>query len=312
MKMGDFKNVKLKTIFKIIVSVGLLLFLLFKVNLKEVVNLFLTIPFSVLAILFLLTFIIFLIKAIKWGILLRSININIKLIEIFKVVLIGIFYGMITPAKIGDFLKCYHIDYSKSDVIPTILWDRIIDIAVLILLSILSVFLFFRDWTIIHVVLLLTVTFVSIILLITNQKTIAFFTNILKIPEGTRKKFIDNMIEIRGNKKAILMVFAWTLCFYIILMIISICILRSFDPRMELSIVFFVPVIILVANIPVTISGLGLREYAAILCFTTVNQPAAIGFAFSLTLFTITSLFPGIIGYILHLNYENIKDLNTR
>ena len=303
---------RFKTTLKIIVSAALLLFLLFKVNLKEVVNLFLTIPFSVLAILFLLTFIIFLIKAIKWGILLKSININIKLIEIFKIVLIGIFYGMITPAKIGDFLKCYHIDYSKSDVIPTILWDRIIDIAVLILLSILSVFLFFRDWTIIHVVFLLTVTFVSIIILITNQKTIAFFTNLLKIPEGTRKKFIENMIKIRGNKKAILMVFAWTLCFYIVLMIISICILRSFDPRMELSIVFFVPVIILVANIPVTISGLGLREYAAILCFTTVNQPTAIGFAFSLTLFTITSLFPGIIGYILHLNYENIEDLNTR
>lgn len=303
---------RFKTTLKIIVSAALLLFLIFKVDLKEVVNLFLTIPFSVLVILFLLTFIIYLIKAIKWGILLRSININIKLIEIFKIVLIGIFYGMITPAKIGDFLKCYHIELSKSDVISSILWDRIIDIAVLIFLSNLSVFLFFRDRLIIYLMFFLTVTFIVVFLLITNQKIITFFADLLKIPEGAQKNFIAKMTEIRRNKKTILNVFAWTICFYIVVMVISICILRSFDPRIEHSIVFFVPMIILVANVPITISGLGLREYAAIVCFSTVNQSAAIGFTFSLALFIITELFPGIIGYTLHLSQENIKDLNPR
>lgn len=303
---------RFKTTLKIIVSAALLLFLLFKVNLEEVANLFFKIPVSMLAILFLLTFIIFLIKAIKWGILLKSININIKLIEIFKITLIGAFYGIITPAKIGDFLKCYHIELSKSEVISTILWDRIIDIGVLILLSNVSVFLLFRDRPIIYTILFLTVIFIVVFLLITNQKIITFFANLLKIPEGAQKNFIDKMTEIRRNKKTILNVFAWTICFYIVVMVISLSILRSFDPRIELSIVFFVPMIILVANVPITISGLGLREYVAIFCFTTVNQPIAIGFTFSLALFIITDLFPGIIGYILHLNYENIKDLNPR
>ncbi len=301
------ENIVSKTILKIIVSAALLLFLLFKVNLKEVANLFLTISLPVLAILFLLTFIIFLIKAIKWGILLKSININIKLIEIYKLTLIGVFYGMITPAKIGDFLKCHHIEYSKSEVISTILWDRIIDIAVLILLSNLSVFLFFRDRPIIYIMLILTVVFTVVFLLITNQKIIALFANLLKIPEGAQKNFIDKMTEIRGNKKTILNVFAWTIWFYIVVMVISICILRSFDPRMDISIVFFVPVIILVANVPITISGLGLREYAAVLCFTAVSGDATLGFTFSITLFIATTVIPGIIGYLIHLKEDSIK-----
>lgn len=289
----------LKIIFKITVSAGLLLFLLFKVDLKEVVDLFLMISFPMLAIILLLTFIIYLIKAIKWRILLISINTDVKLIEIFKITMVGAFYSMITPAKIGDFLKCYHLEHSKSDVIPTIMWDRIIDVAVLILLSNLSIFLFFRDLTIMGVTFLLTVTFVSTVLLITNQKIIAFFANIFKIPTKTRKNFIDKMIEIRGNKKAILNVFAWTLCFYSILIIISMCILRSFDSRIDLSIAFFVPIIILTANIPITISGLGLREYATILCFTAVSENATLGFTFSVTLFIVTTVIPGIIGYLL-------------
>ena len=305
---------KSKIIFKITVSVGLLLFLLFRVNLEEVVNLFLTIPFPMLVLLFLLTFVSYLIKAIKWRILLRSININIKLIEVFKITLVGTFYGLLTPAKSGDFLKCYHTKFSKSDVLPTIVWDRIIDIATLIVLSNVSAFLFFRDrhQPIAHILLFLTLMFTVIFLLTTNQKFISFFTNLLKIPEGAQKSFIDKMTEIRGNKTTILNVFAGTLTFYIIVAVISLCILRSFDPRINLSIVFFVPIIILVANVPITISGLGLREYIAILCFTTIDQPIAIGFTFSLTLFIITDLVPGILGYILYLNYENTKDMNPR
>jgi hypothetical protein len=37
------------------------------------------------------------------------------------------------------------------------------------------------------------------------------------------------------------------------------------------------------------------------LCFTAVSEDATLGFTFSVTLFIVTTIIPGIIGYLIYL-----------
>ena len=291
-----------RTILKIIFTLSLLLVLLIKIPIGDVISILL--DANRLLLLISISFVpaAYVIKAVKWDILLKHVRIKINFFTILKVILIGTFYGMLTPGRVGEIAKSYYLGHKKSITIPTILWDRLIDIFTLILLSFFSfLFLFSDEILLIELILALICLFVMFIFLITNPKIITFFIKLIKLPDESKDSYLDTMRMILNSKKVLFKVFIWSFCYYLIISILALIALKALDFDINTLLFFAVPMLILVGNLPITISGLGLRELVSVLCFTALGEEASIGFSFSILVFIMTMVIPGIIGgcYIL-------------
>jgi uncharacterized membrane protein YbhN (UPF0104 family) len=94
------------------------------------------------------------------------------------------------------------------------------------------------------------------------------------------------------GKSVLLSILYYCICYLICFFI---CLSAGFNPIVLITF----PIIILMGNIPITISGLGLRESVGSLLFIYLGDTAANGFVFAFLIFIIITLIPGIFGYIL-------------
>ena len=86
-----------------------------------------------------------------------------------------------------------------------------------------------------------------------------------------------------------------TVWYYTLSYVIGYLILLSLN--IDTFAVITLPIIVLIGNMPITISGLGLRESVAALCFVLLGIDGMYGFSFSLIQFGIITLIPGLVGY---------------
>ncbi|WP_279385207.1 lysylphosphatidylglycerol synthase transmembrane domain-containing protein [Methanosarcina barkeri] len=85
----------------------------------------------------------YLIKAIKWKSLLDCINVQIPVKRSLEIILMGNFYGALTPGRAGEVSRAFYLDTENSRSIPTVVMDRVIDMVCLLVLSVLSIAFFF-------------------------------------------------------------------------------------------------------------------------------------------------------------------------
>ena len=287
-----------KTVSKIILTLFLLSVLLIKINPKNIFSVLINTNISLLfASLFLIP-ILYLIRSLKWNILLKHIGVKRNFPLVMKVVLIGTFYGMITPGRSGELMRSFYIGDKKSKTVPTVILEKLIDIFTLIILSILAILVFFSNLTALYIVLTIAVLLIIVVAIITNRKIVGSFAKMLNISAESYDNYLDVMRDIGRDKRCMSKIFALTLCYYAVSFIPAALVLKALNPGINMLLVFSLPIIILLGNVPITISGLGLREFVAVLCFKTLGDASSLGFSFSIVWFIIITLIPGIIGYI--------------
>ena len=242
--------------------------------------------------------ILYIIRTYKWSILLDSIKIKKPFVNLFKILIIGVFYGLVTPGKVGEIGRAFHLDEKKSVTIPTILIEKIIDIVILVLLSLLTVIFFFNDYSAFKYIILIC-AFVVLLgtWLLTKKRFIYLITKPFKIKDENVDIYVDKFMKLVKDKGVMFKVTILTICYYLIVYILATFLLLSLD--VNTLAVITLPLIILLGNVPITISGLGLRESVATICFILLGENGAYGFSFSILLFLSITLLPGIFGYFL-------------
>lgn len=299
------------------ISATILLFSLaiFKLNIPEMLNMLANSNFILITISLVFIPVLYWIRVLKWNTLLQSVCLKYSLFTVFRVLLIGMFYGLITPGKSGEVIRAYYLDSEKSITIPTIIWDKLIDIFVLIVLSVLSILLLFYNTDLLFVAIFLIIIFFFIIFIFLNKKLIYYFLSLININRNSAKQFIETIHIIKKEKVLLLKLFTLSVCYYLFALIMSFILLKALKSDINLYTVFILPIIVLVGNIPITISGLGLREYVSVVCFKILGESAAIGFSFSILIFLIITFIPGLIGYVFILKETQQKknmEHNTR
>lgn len=284
---------------KIFITLGLMLYLLTKINLKTINSILIEMNHSLL--IFTIPFIVsmYLIKTKKWHILLYCIDLKISFYDALKIVLIGTFYGALTPGKAGEISRSFYLNYPKSKTIPTIILDRIVDVFCLLILSVLSLTFFFNDSSIIYLVSLITILFIFGTIIAINKKTVSFIFRFFKQTNESKENYIYTMKKIIGNKKILLYEITLTFSFYTIFLFVYWIILKSLDPALNDIIIFSLPIIIILGNIPISISGLGVREFVTVMIFSMLNEDASYGFSFSILIYVLTMLIPGLMGALI-------------
>jgi uncharacterized protein (TIRG00374 family) len=273
---------KWKNIRKIIplIGVGLFIYILIRFNITgalqqiEKVNIF----WIVLAIF--ATFIFFITQTIKWYVIARKQKISIPFIDAFKINLISSFYGFVTPSKIGsvmriDYLNRYNGNTGKG--LSNFIIDKVLDLSSLFILTLVFGFLLYRSlissnyWYLIIIFFAVMIVVSLIFYSKKNSKPILKFIHKRFVPQKLKersKELFDSFYQDIPSLGFLSFVFVINLINWIVdyvgiyFMALALGIHISYIPFLVIMIIST-----LVAQIPITINGLGTREYTLINLF---------------------------------------------
>jgi uncharacterized protein (TIRG00374 family) len=290
-----------KTIGKAVVSFGLMFYLISKLDINAIYETFVQMDIVLLSFSLPFIIIMYLIKAKKWQALLNCINIRIPVRRSLEIILIGTFYGALTPGRAGEVSRAFYLNAESSRSIPTVIMDRIIDMVCLLILSALSIVLFFNDRNLIYLMGLVMAIFISGTVLITNERIVTHVFGMFSQSTEYKENYLRTIREIAGNKKVIFSVFSLTLGYYFLNLIVYWIVIKSLNPALNSLLTFSLPIIVVLGNFPISISGFGVRELVSVTIFNLLNESSAYGFSCSVILYFLTSLTPAIFGFILTL-----------
>lgn len=295
---------KLTNVIKIIVSLGLLIFILTRLEWKKLIyeikatNYFFLIPAT------LLYFIAILLSAYRWVIFLKLRGIQLSLLQALKFYLISIFAGNFLPSGGLDIVRALYAGRgsSVSVALAATFIDRLAGFyAILFYLILAAITLSMKakallKLTIIGILLLLAFN----LLLFTKQ----FYTwvNTIKRTRITIPiiKFLNSIYDFRSEWPVILKMFPVSILIQLCFSLVPIVMSPGLNVKIPfLESILLLPIINFVIMIPITVSGLGLREGAFIILYGDL-----IGREKSLLLslfYYLTSIILSIIGWVLFL-----------
>lgn len=252
----------------------------------------------------------FLLIGKRWKLLMNTQNINYSYKESLVMYTMGYTLGVITPGKLGELIKFYYLKkdgYPLFKSIIVILLDRGIDLVLLLIIASVSLFKLLHN--IVYISILLIIIFAILIFIVSaNQKLLDKFINGL-IPKKVISSAIINYNKLYVDFEKpslyqscliIALSFAITSTSFIG------CYLLAYSLNIDISFIDLVAcysVSTVVALIPISIYGIGIRDISMITLFSIFGLSKESAIAFS-TLCVICYLLSGLIcGIILSFTY---------
>jgi len=302
---------KLSNLIKIAVSLGLLILILTRLKWSTIIHEIKAANYIFLIPATLLYFIAILLSAYRWIIFLKLRSIVLTLSQALKYYLISIFAGNFLPSGGLDVVRAIYA--GKGGKVSIALAATFIDrlsgfYAILFYLVIAAITLTMKtkallNITIIGILLLLAIN----LLLFTKQ----FYEMVNKVKRNKITtpilKFLNSIYEYRNEWPLILKTLPISILIQLLFSLVPIVI--SFGLKVKLPIgesILLLPIINFVMMIPVTISGLGLREGAFIILYgDLIGKEKALLLSL---LYYLTSVIISLIGWVLFLFDKPEKD----
>lgn len=253
------------------------------------------------------------IKAFRWRGLLQSMHIKYGIWPAFLAYLGSIFIGLLTPGRLGEFVKVLHL--SKDREVPagrawaSVLVDRIFDLSALLIFG-GAALISLGDDTLGGATIALSLPFIVLVAALyffLNDRTFATIQVI-----GRKNSFLGRAVfqdsgwlsELRGGFQqisvprllgsSILTVAAYGIFFtqcYLLVRALSL-------PIGFLQVSYAVALGSLVTLLPVSVSGLGTREAAIVAYLGNSGIPVESALVFSLSVFLTFYVAGGLIGSV--------------
>jgi glycosyltransferase 2 family protein len=245
-----------------------------------------------------------LIKCYRWHLLINR-NENIGFTDAVRSFLAGNALGIITPARVGELGRVAYLPVkNKGRFLGLVILDKIFDMLSFVALAVIgSVIVLGTEMAAILLIML-----VASALVLLNLKRISRF--VLNNDLLSRVKQLKPLAEA-------MTIGAPAVAYYQVLALASACVsilqcyllVNAFQPA-DFSTVFFTfPLIILTNIVPVTISGLGVREGAAVLLLSGFGISGTTAFSSAFLIYFIDNFIPSLFGVYfvttLKLNRDN-------
>lgn len=294
-----------------IIGIALLVYILAKVGISQIFD-----EISKANLLFLLVAMFFVFLSLitgtlKWFIIAHKQKIKIPFWKAFRINLTCLFYGFITPSKIGsvirsDYLKKYNKNHLGKGVSNYVL-DKILDLCSLVFLAVVFSFAF-RNLISINYFYFAIGGFILLtsLLIIFRDKNRSksilkiFYRLIPKKMKNKARNGFYSFYEDMPKKRYFILFFLFNVVNWIVIYTITFFVGISLG--INLSFFYFLailPIATLVGQIPITISGLGTREATMIGLFGLLGIGAAKIFSMSIISLFIGGIIPAIIGSLL-------------
>ena len=258
----------------------------------------------------------------------QSIQYNLK--DSFIVYLAGIYVGIVTPGRLGEFLKAVYLKSDKgislSKGMSSVLVDRLFDLYLLIILGLIGIWKFDILGKLSNTSLFLLIIFVLFPLIILNKQLMGKVIGLIykfvikkkaQLRDKIEERFEDfyNGINQLINLKLIFSAFLTCLSysvFFIQCYLIAIAMGISIN---FITITLFMAISNLISFIPISISGLGTRDAILIYLFSLIdlNPELAVSYAFLvfITFFVCGGLMGGVAWLIRPPNPVHVREGNA-
>lgn len=321
------KRTKMKIKETILVLVGVVLFAILLINadtnkLIETLSL-IRIDFLVYSIL--ANTVVTLIKVFKWKIIV-DFKSKIGFIEAIQYFLIGFFFSILTPGRIGDLMRAKYLRKKTGTAysITSVIVDRIIDIGLLLLFGFVALILttrVFGETFDINLIAIALTLFAASILVVSNERIMKKIFLLLHkhfIPKNFKEKAMVgfektfNAINLlKSNPKLLLKsiflgVISWLgaiVTIYLLALALNIDI-----PLYAFFVIL--PIISLADILPISVGGLGSRDLIMIYLLSLFFIAYENAIALSIMYFFTGYLLVGTIGLVIFL-YRNSKKGQT-
>jgi hypothetical protein len=268
-----------------------------------------------------------LIRNTMWRMILKEQKIKIGFWKSLKVFLIGFFYSSITPGYYSHLMRIPYLKEKTNEPYGKLFVNTIIEAALislsLYILIIFGMLVFFNRFsqTFFPILLIIVITLIAYFFVFIAFKSkkrgekILYFLIKLFTPRkirGNAKLFISTFYKNFPRIRSLILPFilcygVWFFLFtqeYIIVLALGV------DVPYHYFLILF-PIANAVGYIPITVAGLGTREFTAILIFTSLFAVSKEEiFIISLLGYLFTSIFIGFIGFLLSLTEAKPKKLD--
>lgn len=298
---------------KLSITVGLFYIILTQVKIDAVMAAFSDLNWYWVMCVLLVYPVRLMLQTVRWKILLNDHGVDAPGWLLLKRNWIGRFLSNFLPGRMGgDIYRIFgRVDFAvdKSTLASSVILDRLLGIVAL--LSYVCVAGVFQASIVMQTGMgnLIAFSSLGIVLIVPWFLTHAPRQWLLRmsnrLPDGKPKKVILSLVDalIEGTRKKRTMVYAFiiSVVFHLLSAVGSYCSLRAmgFDVSL-LSVVLIIPLVNLIAQVPISLNGLGLREGAFALLFTAVGVPAAVAVGAALVdraVAVLMSLIGGLMYY---------------
>ncbi len=306
-----------KKILAVFLRVGIsaiLLVLLFKFNKIDLHKLLIDIKGAdkvLLAVGFLIFFIVYLLGFLRWQMLLKSAGINIPLKRLAISFSGGVFFSIFLPSTIGgDLVRAADLaghTQKTKEVIATVFLDRLsgyIGLVIVVILALLFAKGMVEDKVVLSSVIVIIAVLALVILVLFNSFIYSRITKFLSTPGAGRiKEMIKGLhheIHIfRNHRKMILGNLFISFMIQVIAPVSVYFIALSLGIQIDLIYYFiFLPIIGAITLLPVAIGGLGLRESLFVVYFAKAGVVKQLAIAMSLLSFAFIIIYGALGGLI--------------
>lgn len=310
-----------KTFFKkryfFLIGILVLIFILLRIDLNVAFSILMQANISLLIASFTLQLLNTVIKSEKWRLLVTPFSKSYNRLRCAEVWMIGYGIGIITPGRVGDFTRAVYLkkdlDISYGKSVATVFIDRLQDIIALFVLSYMGLILFNpllaskpEIRTMISVATILFAV-IGVFILRKNSASMIlrpFFNRFIR--EGQKRAIKSNYDDfyagiklIVARKKIIAMTAVLTSISWAIILAASYTTALSVGIEAEfVYFIFLIPIINIIELIPISLSGVGTRDSAAIILFSLIGIAQERAFIFS-SMILITNMLFAMIGLIL-------------
>ena len=279
-------------ILKIVVSAGLIYWILRGTNLAEIWVAVQSADLRLLGLAFSLYIFGYLFSAFRWRLLLRSRGSDSSIMFLMISYLVGAFFNNLLPSTIGgDVYRAYdsyRLGQSKSSALAVVFVDRFLGLLALMvfaLLALLSANKLTENIPYLFVWILFgTLSMLAFVWLIFwPPKWLPGLIANLTLPFGNKiNGIIQAFLDFDGQRTVLIKAFLWSVLLQANVILHYYLIAKSLGlPIPFLSFFLIIPLATVITMLPISVNGIGVRENIYIFFFASfaVTKPEAIAFA---------------------------------
>ncbi len=256
-----------------------------------------------------ITFVAIAVKAIRWHLMMRILDINSRYATALQLYLSGIFLGIATPGRLGELARAvYAKEEFKADgsiILATVVMDRILDLYALAMVGIFACYYFqFAERLSAFFIVVTVLIFVSPIVIGNpriGRKVLRYF--ILKTPVSLQKPDLVSKMESFFDTIGYLL--GTALIPPIFLTFVSYCLFLSAGVILAISLHIQTAVVGIVSAlglaqllslVPVSVAGIGTRDAVFIICFVSMGLSTAMAISYSTLVLSVFYIGTGMMG----------------
>ena len=289
-------------------GIFLFVFILSRIDLEETLKILSNTDLVYLSAALILIVPLILTKACRWQFLMRIQDINYSLRDSFLMYSTGMFIGIITPGKLGDFIKILYLQkdghsFGKSFV--SVFIDRLFDLVSLLFIGYISLLVFislFEEQIIILSIFFIITALIFLLLVYKkgfNKKILRRFY-ILLVPEKYKTNIRINFNDFYRDlhllsRYGLLLVAIATIIGWIIYFAMTYLLMLSLGIAVPvLYLISCVSISSVISLIPISISGIGTRDAIFIVLFSHIGLSKESAIAFSILILLAYTVTAGV------------------